>query len=257
MSNRDGRCVDKLLFLALLAAGLASARTGAAASDPVLRPTFDARDRYQETTLENWRVLISKRFQTKENQLLRGRVLELLHDHLYRIGRVVPAAALARLRAIPVWVEVAEPHHPCMCYHVSAGWLRAHDMNPEKARSVEIANARNFLKWTREQPWMVLHELAHGYHHQVLKFDNPEIIACYQRAVASKLYETVLHWDGHKVRHYALTNPTEYFAESTEAYFGTNDFYPFVRPELKQHDPRMYALLEKLWGVEAEKGAKP
>jgi hypothetical protein len=39
----------------------------------------------------------------------------------------------------------------------------------------------------------------------------------------------------------------EYFAEATEAFFGTNDFYPFVRSELKQHDPQMYDLLRKLW----------
>jgi hypothetical protein len=40
----------------------------------------------------------------------------------------------------------------------------------------------------------------------------------------------------------------EYFAETSEAYFGTNDCYPFVRAELKPHDPRMYELLGKLWG---------
>ena len=34
----------------------------------------------------------------------------------------------------------------------------------------------------------------------------------------------------------------------TEAYFGTNDFYPFVRAELKQHDPKTFALLESIWG---------
>ena len=36
----------------------------------------------------------------------------------------------------------------------------------------------------------------------------------------------------------------------TEAFFGTNDFYPFVRAELQQHDPLMYQLLKKLWKVE-------
>jgi hypothetical protein len=40
----------------------------------------------------------------------------------------------------------------------------------------------------------------------------------------------------------------EYFAEATEAYFGTNDFYPYVRSELAAHDPAMFALLGKLWG---------
>ena len=39
----------------------------------------------------------------------------------------------------------------------------------------------------------------------------------------------------------------------TEAYFGTNDFYPFVKAELKECDPRMYQLLEEVWGVKAKK----
>jgi dipeptidyl-peptidase-4 len=41
----------------------------------------------------------------------------------------------------------------------------------------------------------------------------------------------------------------EYFAESTEAYFGRNDFFPFDRRELTRHDPEVEALLGKLWGA--------
>ena len=41
----------------------------------------------------------------------------------------------------------------------------------------------------------------------------------------------------------------EYFAETTEAYFSRNDFYPFNRDELKSHDPEMFDLLTALWGV--------
>ena len=44
-----------------------------------------------------------------------------------------------------------------------------------------------------------------------------------------------------------MTNPQEYFAETTEAFFGKNDFYPFTREELKKHDPKMFALLKKVW----------
>ena len=47
------------------------------------------------------------------------------------------------------WVELNEPHHPCMCYHPDAGWLRAHDMNPEKARSIEIAS-NSFAKFASD-----------------------------------------------------------------------------------------------------------
>jgi hypothetical protein len=224
---------------------------------PVLRadkpaprdPPYDPVEQYEERLIEGWKVLVNKRMLSKEHDELREQTLKLLADHLYRIVRVVPGDATAKLRKIPIWVELAHPLHPCMCYHPSESWLREHNMNPKKAGAVEIANCKNFLSWTREQPWMVLHEMAHGYHHQVLGFDNAEIKACYDRAVESKTYELVLHINGEKVRHYALTNDKEYFAEATEAYFGTNDFYPFVRAELKKHDPKLYDLLEKLWGV--------
>jgi hypothetical protein len=211
------------------------------------QPAYDPINQYTQQEIEGWTVLVHKRLLDDKHQKLGRRTLKLLEDQLFRISQVVPSRPLAKLRRIPIWVEVEEPHHPCMCYHVSAGWLQQHGMNPQKAGAVEIANAENFLSWSFQQPWMVLHELAHGYHDQVLGFDNPEIRACFEQAVASKSYESVLHWDGHKVRAYALTNAKEYFAEATEAFFGTNDFYPFVRSELKEHDPRMYQLLEKVW----------
>jgi hypothetical protein len=216
-------------------------------------PLNDPIEQYAKRRLEGWDVLVNKRLLEKAQQELGEQTLKVLGEHLFRISRVVPAAALARLRKIPIWVELAHPLHPCMCYHPSADWLREHGMSPAKAGAVEIANAKNFLSWTLDQPWMVLHELAHGYHHQVLGFDNAEVRACYERAVASRTYEAVLHIRGHKRRHYALTNDKEYFAEATEAYFGTNDFFPFVRAELQRHDPGAFDLMEKLWGVRKSK----
>lgn len=230
-----------LLFLPLLPALLAAA--------PPPRPAYDGEGDYTPRQVRGWTVKVNKRLFARENDQLRRDTLELLDDHLYRITRAVPAPALARLRKVPIWVELAHPRHPCMCYHVSAGWLEGAGMNPAKAGGVELANCKNFLAWTHNQPWMVLHELAHAYHHQVLGFDHPGVRACYREAMRNKLYEHVLHVDGRKRRHYACTNPMEYFAEMTEAYFGSNDFYPFVRAELKQVDPRMHDLLERLWGV--------
>jgi hypothetical protein len=241
------------LALVLALAGLLAPPAGRTAEvpspAPEKKPASDPTSDYAVKHIEGWEVLVSQRLLRKGERDLGDRTLRLLGDHLYRITGAVPPGALANLRRIRIWVELAEGHHPCMCYHPSADWLREHGMNPQKAGCVEVANARNFLSWTQQQPWMVLHELAHGYHDQVLGFDNAEVRACYQSAVDGKLYDSVLHHDGKKVRAYALTNEKEYFAECTEAYFGTNDFYPFVRPELKQHDPRMYDLLEKVWGV--------
>ena len=51
-------------------------------------------------------------------------------------------------------------------------------------------------------------------------------------------------------RAYAMDNPMEYFAETSEAFFSRNDFFPYNRAELKQHDPDVYALLGELWGVD-------
>ena len=208
-------------------------------------PTSD----YTVQKIEGWKVLVN-------NELLSGhtdlaeRVLKLLGHQLYQITRVVPHEALKELQRIPIWVEHKAPRHPCMCYHPNKEWLVKHDFNPQKERSVEIANADNFLRWTIDQPWMVMHELAHSYHHCVLGHGHAEIKQAYEKAVESKQYESVLHINGKLRRAYALNNDQEYFAEATEAFFGTNDFYPFVRSELQQHDPNMYQLLKKLWKVE-------
>ena len=208
-------------------------------------PTSD----YTAQEIEGWKVLVNKELSSDHSELAKH-VLKLLRHQLYQITRVVPDAALAELRDVPIWVEYKAPRHRCMCYHPSREWLKNHDFNPEKARSVEIANAENFLTWTIGQPWMVLHELAHSYHHCVLGYDNTELRQTYEKAVKSKQYESVLHIAGKARRAYALNNDQEYFAESTEAFFGTNDFYPFVRSELQQHDPNIYQLLKKLWKVE-------
>ena len=96
---------------------------------------------------------------------------------------------------------------------------------------------------------MILHELAHGYHHLFLGDDFAGITDCFNHAKSAGLYDSVLRSNGHHERHYAMNNAKEYFAEMTEAFFGTNDFYPFVRAELKEHDPQMYALECEVWGV--------
>jgi hypothetical protein len=229
-------CVFVVLSLPRLARG----------GEPAVK--YEPTAAYSKETIEGWPVRVNKAFRRRDRQLSDD-VLALLRQQLYLITRNVPAAAVEKLRRITIWVEEVEPHHPCMCYHPDPGWLREHDMNPEKARSVEIANARNFLSWTHDQPWMVFHELAHGYHHQFLDggFDNAEVRAAFEHTQAAKTYETVLHINGRRERHYALTNPMEFFAESSEAYFGTNDFYPFVRSELKEADPVGFELLARLW----------
>lgn len=124
------------------------------------------------------------------------------------------------------------------------------------AKAVEITDVRDFEAETKRMPNFILHELAHGYHDRVLPrgFDNPEIKAAYQRAKSNKSYDQVERSFGNgrpnrKEKAYAMSDPMEYFAETTEAFFSRNDFFPFTRAELKQHDPEIEKLLGQLWGV--------
>ena len=224
-----------------MAALVLVAALGVTAAQPGFEPTSS----YAVQTITGWRVYVHNQL-LNEKKKLGAETLDLLRAKLCVVARTVPKRALAKLRQVAIWVE-CNPRVACACYHPSRKWLEGHGFNPEKARSIEIGGPRNFLNWSGHQPSMVLHELAHAYHHQVLGYGHGEVKAAFTRAVESKRYESVLNYNGKKVRHYALNNDQEYFAEMTEAYFGTNDFYPFVRAELKEHDPEMHTLLRKLW----------
>ena len=224
-------------------------QSAAGSKESNARTAYDPTDRYGVRQVEGWTVLVNKRFVAREPKLSME-TLTLLRQQLRQIVQRVPAVAVKKLRTIHFWVEENEPHHPCMTYHPNPDWLRDHDMNPDKARCVELSNARNFLKWTQEQPWMALHELSHGYHHQFLDggFNNAEVKTAFDGAMKAKRYESVLRSNGKKEKAYAATNSMEFFAEASEAYFGINDFYPINRADLQQHDPETFETVKRLWG---------
>ena len=189
------------------------------------------------------------------NAAATARALELLRTQLEQIVRVVPPSAVTELRKVQLWFSPEYPKTPPRAeYHPSAGWLREHGRDPAMAKGIEFTNVRIFEAETRRMPNFALHELAHAYHDRFLPqgFNNALIKAAYEKAKASGTYDRVKRhdaegreqWD----RAYAMTNPQEYFAETTEAFFSTNDFFPFTRDELKRHDQEMFKLLARLWG---------
>jgi len=224
---------------------LTLALSGCAAPVDVTEQPIPA-SQYVPRTIEGWEVRVNRALLGAKAEVGEA-ALKLLEAKLYEITRLVPEKPLAELRKVPIWLGVDDGPNDRAQYHPSADWLTKHRFNPEKAKGVEIGNAARFLKTAREQPAMVLHELAHAYHDRVLGFGHPGIQAAWREAKKSGAYDSVLRISGMKERHYALTDPQEYFAEGSEAYFGTNDFYPFVRAELRQHDPGLFRLLEELW----------
>lgn len=162
---------------------------------------------------------------------------------------------LNTLRSVKIFVEW-ENTNGAAVYHPSEQWLIENGYIPEKAQSVEITNAVNFVNWSKQnQPWMVLHELTHAYHHQVLTYSNQRLIEVYENARDSGIYNSVDYNPGNgqpyfKQKAYAMDNDTEYFSEITEAYFGENDYYPFNREQLESHDSLGYSLLVDVWGID-------
>jgi hypothetical protein len=211
---------------------------------------------HQTNSIEGWTVLVSERL-IAEDKAATAKALEFLRAQLQEIVRVVPASAVAKLREVTLWFSPEYPgEKPRAEYHPGAGWLRDHGRDPVMVKGVEFTDVRNFEAETRRMPNFTLHQLAHAYHDRALArgFDNAEIKAAYERAKASKSYDKVERWFGNGrattfERAYAMTSAQEYFAESTEAFFSRNDFFPFNRAELKQHDPEMEQLLARLWGV--------
>lgn len=216
----------------------------------------DANAAREVRSIEGWTVNISRELQKQDAAALE-KALQLLRAQLDEVVRVVPAKAVAELRKVPLYFSPVYPQERAhAAYHPSADWLREHGHDPVMAKGVEFTNVSIFEAETRRMPNFALHELAHAYHDRVLGFDNAEIEAAFQHAKAAGKYDSVLRQDseGRKrlAKAYAMTNAKEYFAECTEAFFTHNDFFPFTREELKQHDPAMYALLEKLWGTNSK-----
>jgi hypothetical protein len=206
-------------------------------------------------TVRGWTLHINLELIRTEPRLTE-RAVELLDQQLQEITKVVPQAAVAELRKVPLYFSPEySGRTPTAEFHPDPGWLSDNGRDPGMAQGIEFTNIRIFERELNRMPNFALHELAHAYHFRVLGTDNPQIVAAFEKAKASGKYDRVERRFGNGEpnrfeRAYALENPAEYFAECTEAYFATNDYFPFCRDELERHDPEMFELLGKLWNVE-------
>ncbi|MBK28010.1 MAG: metallopeptidase [Verrucomicrobiales bacterium] len=202
--------------------------------------------------LEGWTIKVDPKLLEGEHKKFKSDVFSALANHLQRIKYILTEERVKELQQLPIWLDFHYEPLGNMQYHPGETWLRANRHDPRLVKHVHIPRAKALLsrgQWAKH-PYVILHELAHAYHDQILEkgFQNKEILEAYNRVKSEGIYDKVLLYTGRTVKHYALTTQMEYFAESTEAYLGVNDFYPFVRAELKEHDPRMFNILKKIWG---------
>jgi len=261
---------DREIIRVSLAAEMASIDSGATGGAPSGDGPAVVSPPLRETrSIAGWTVLIDRRLldgheaaaaSGAEGETDINRALALLEHQLEEIARVVPARAVEALRRVPLFMS---PEYagiqPRAEYHPAPRWLEQHGRDPAMARGVEFTHVRIFEAETRRMPNFALHELAHAYHHRVLPggFDHAEIAAAFARARDAGLYDRVERRDSEGrpsfERAYAMTNAAEFFAESSEAYFSRNDFFPFDRRELERHDPTTLAAVEIAWGLASPK----
>ncbi len=204
---------------------------------------------HTDRKLEGWTIRVDDRLLKGPDEALGTRALRFLEGKLSDIKVVVPEDKLKKLQAVIIVLDLSHGKLGSMQYHPSAGWLKANGYSTDLEKCVHIPRAADLptKRNINEQPWVILHELAHAYHDQVLGFDEPRIKEAYEKYKKSGRGDKTLLFNGKRVKHYALTNHKEFFAEMTEAYFGVNDFFPFNRAELKEAEPEIHALLTIIW----------
>ena len=116
------------------------------------------------------------------------------------------------------------------------------------------------------QGGLILHDscvIKYAWHniHFANGYDKEQIKDCYDLAMKDGLHNCVRGHgppQGPDCEEYACTNPMEYFAEMSVAFLGGLDdtlehskWFPFNRSQLREHDPREFDLLCRMWGAVA------
>jgi len=205
---------------------------------------------YTNRILEGWTIRVDDRLLQGETAVIGEKALKLLDARLVAIVAIVPEKALSKLRSIIIELDLNYGDLESMQYHPEVSWLKENGYNEKLAKCVHIPSVDDFMDpyENHRMPWVVLHELAHAYHDQVLSFDDSRVKEAWLKFRDSGKYQSVLTSPGTHREHYGITNEKEFFAEMTETYFGSNDFYPFVTGELKEAEPEIYALMADIWG---------
>ena len=179
--------------------------------------------------------------------------IQLLTHDLIELKHLVSPTHFTFFQKVNIWVEW-NSNSPKAVHYIpsSLAWIKRNNYLPEKQQGIEILNIKNYIQFSCLQPYMLLHEFAHAYHHQVIGYENCLILDTYWNVIEKKLYDSVAYikpfkkWK--KTRAYAAHDAKEYFAELTESYFGLNDYFPFNKTDLQTFDPQGFQMMEKFWG---------
>ena len=182
---------------------LAAIHFTASAAEKIPLPTA-----HTTRQIEGWTVRVDNRLLQGEGAAVGERALKLLDSRLVAITVVVPEKALAKLRAITIELDLNYGDLGGMQYHPDADWLKENGYSEKLAKCVHIPDVQDFLspEENLRMPWVVLHELAHGFHDQTIGFDDARVTAAWEKFCKSGKYKSVLTRRGQQREHYGLTD---------------------------------------------------
>ncbi|ORY01793.1 hypothetical protein K493DRAFT_298236 [Basidiobolus meristosporus CBS 931.73] len=232
-------------------------------------PTSD----YIQMNVAGWHIYKHRAVRNETIPVLRYKLEQYL-----RLG--IPWYEQGLAQQVPIWID--PDHHDCRTCgkwykpekNPNRGFLKLHGLNPDKAGAV-ILTPEALLndKCNYNQPFLLLHELAHAYMGL-----NPEVkqqVTEYFREWLFRLGRTdyyqnaqrraMMIWDNcqppacetvenryGRERAYALTNQNEFFGVMSETFFGISDFLPSNGWKMRQLDPYTYNFMRKMWNLPNE-----
>jgi hypothetical protein len=230
------------------------------AQRPERKPVTESLQDYRQEKVDGFTVYFHHEIFTHDNAHREQRYLGDFRNLINELNLTFTPEQRQKLQAVTIWVEwdQTDPKNEraiAVYRHGAPEVLEFHGILPEKAYSVNVLSMKKTVNERRGQipnpANVMLHEFAHAYHHQALGSDLPDIKHAYDQAMARNLYDRVkVFWgkETHREKAYATTNPSEYFAELSEAYLLRNDYFPYTREDLEKHDPIGYQLMVKAWG---------
>lgn len=239
-------------FIALVAL-LALPLSAFAQSKPDRPNPLDQIAGYKRVTIEGFTLLISDDVAMGDASAYQLKPMAVLEKELKVVTKIMTAKQVDTLRKLIIWVEWDESMEVsngrdgsavAVYYGGHQASLLQQGKHPLKAKTVTILKMKSLT--LEHQPnrdsgrCVLLHELAHAVHDQLLGRDHAGIKAAFAQAMERKLYDK---------SQYVSTNEAEFFAELTSAYFDQLHHYPQTRDELKKHDPTSHKLLEGIWGT--------
>ncbi len=192
------------------------------------------------------------------------RILSHINKSVTHMNKNISAKRNMDLRTFPIFISNVPEYSNFwpgetaqIPFHVSGDWLRQEKLDPEMENSVHIINPYNIIHSTKHfewQPHVLLHELSHGLHVNILDESEVEAIThAFEKAKERNLYRNVkrvwINTGKERIEEvaYAITNEGDYFAELSEAYFGFNDWFPHTKEELNVYDPDGFQMIENIW----------